>query len=177
MPLFTQIANRLYDGSYSVIGGIESEIDIGAEVNAIRPVGIRGYADIVWSASFLLTTSATSVDGRYDPSMNKATPDIGWYQICYSNVIMQTVPINEFRLGLPKVTGYTRGAATSYPGDTEVAGNGSPPTLVNIGSDRPIRGNVLKWYTVPDVSGTLVVSVVTNFLDNLSDTAQYIINP
>lgn len=177
MALATLISNRLYDGTYPVFADQEAEVDIGAEVDAVRPISLVGYADIIWTGSFILTTSESSVSGFYDRRTHKMTADIGWYEIRYLNVVMERRPIDGLRVGLPKVTGASKSASVSYPGDTWVAGNGSPTTLVNIGSDRPYRGDTLRWYIRPNVSGFLALSVVTNFVDNVGDTGRWIINP
>lgn len=177
MPLLQQIANTLYDGSYTLSTDNESQINVGLEVDAVRAIpSTTGFVNIAWSARFVLTPTAV-VRGYYDTMLSKGIPALGWYEIRYGVTTMSRHPIDAFSVGTPKVTGVSDGATVNSPGDTYVVGNGANLVSVNIGSDRPYRGDVLRYYIEPGVTGTLYLAVNTGFVDNLTDTNKYIIHP
>lgn len=181
MPLTQQIANTLYDGSFTIVGGDIGSVHVGQEVVAVRPLPtapIRGYVNLIWSASFLITPgSLNPVPGYWNELEGAAEPSLGWYEIRYDATVMERYPIKTFSLGTPKVTGVWDGVTTNRPGDTYVVGNGATLVSVNIGSDRPFRGNLIRYYIRPGLNGTLYLAVNTGFTDNLSDTNKYIIHP
>lgn len=177
MPLSTQIANTLYDGSYAIIDGIELDTNIGAEVDSVRPIANNtGYVNIVWSARFVLSPTGLA-RGYYDSKLSKGLPCLGWYEVRYGVTVMGRYPIDALSVGTPKITGVYDGATVNSPGDTYVVGNGATLVSVNIGSDRPYRGDTLVYYVEPGISGTLYVAVNTGFIDNLTDANKYIIHP
>ena len=177
MPLTTQIANTLYDGSYLLTGGQEVSVNIGLEVDAVRAIANNtGYVNIAWSARFVLSPTGLA-RGYYDSRLSKGLPCLGWYEIRYGLTVMNRCPIDALSLGTPKVTGVSDGATVNSPGDTYVVGNGATLVSVNIGSDRPYRGDTLAYYIEPGISGTLYLAVNTGFIDNLTDTNKYIIHP
>lgn len=176
MPLSQQIANLLYSGSYSLNIDNETELNVGIEVDAVRAIAANGYVNLSWSARFALS-AATLVRGRYDSFMSKGLPALGWYEICYGLTVMSRYPIDDFIVGTPKVTGVYDGSTLNSPGSTYVAGNGATVSSVNIGSDRPYRGDVIRYYLAPGVTGTLFLAVNTGFVDNPTDSNKYIIHP
>lgn len=177
MALLAQIANNLYDGSYTVVAGQEAEINVGAEIDAIRPIpNNTGYVNLAWSARFSLTP-INQVRGYYDSRLSRGIACLGWYEIRYGLTTMERYAIDAFQTGTPKVTGVYDGATINSPGDTYVVGNGANLISVNIGSDRPYRGDTLRWFIEPGVTGTIFLAVNTGFVDNLSNTNKYIIHP
>ena len=177
MPLLQQIANTLYDGSYTVVANEEVQINVGAEVDAIRSIAPNtGYVNLAWSARFSLTP-INQVRGYYDSRLSRGIACLGWYEIRYGLTTMQRYAIDAYQTGTPKVTGVYDGATVNSPGDTYVVGNGATVVSVNIGSDRPYRGDTLRYFVEPGVTGTIFLAVNTGFIDNLTDANKYIIHP
>ena len=176
MALSVQIANTIYDGSYALPGGSIQQIDVGVEVNAVRPVTSNGYVNLVWSASFVIN-SPDRYTAYWDSRIRKGLLAVGWYEVLYGTTVMFRRAIDDFQVGTEKITGVYDGFTTNRPGDTYVKGNGATLVSVNIGSDRPYRGDVLRYYIKPGMSGTIYLAVNTGFIDNLTDANKYIIHP
>lgn len=177
MPLSQQLANLVYDGSYTAVSDSVQEINVGIEVNAVRPVIIQfGYVNFVWSASFVLN-ALNPQPAYYDPEFRRARMSLGWYEIRYGLTPMSIHPIDGLAVGTPKVTGVYDGAVTVRPGNTFVVGNGATLNSINIASDRPYRGDTLRYYLKPGVTGTIYLAVTTGYVDNASGTQKYIIHP
>lgn len=176
MPLTTQIANFLYDGAYTIAADSEAQVDVGVEVDAVRAIAVNGYVNLVWSARFVLGT-LNPARAWYDSRSSRAVPALGWYEIRYGLTPLQKFPLDDLRVATPKVTGVYDGATLNAPGSTYVVGGGATIQAVNIASDRPYRGDTLRWYVEPGVSGTLFLAVTTGFIDNAGNTNRYIIHP
>lgn len=176
MPLLQQIANTLYDGSYTVVGGDIAQINIGDEVNAVRPISNIGYVSLVWSGSFVVTNTFDA-PGWWDGSLGKSLWALGWYEILYGVTVMSRHPIDDIAVGTPKVNGVSDGASTVRPGDTFVAGSGATISSVNIASDRPYRGDAIRYFIPRGCSAIFYLAVNTGFVDNAGNTNRYIIHP
>ena len=176
MALTQQISGILYSGSYSLNIDNETELNVGIELDAVRAVATNGYVNFTWSARFALAADSL-VRGHYDPFLSKGLPALGWYEIGYGLSVLSRHAIDDFITATPKVTGVYDGSTINSPGTTYVVGNGATISSVNIGSDRPYRGDVLRYYLTPGVTGTLFLAVNTGYVDNLTDSNKYIIHP
>lgn len=177
MPLTQQIANTVYDGSYTVVGGSIGVINVGDEVDAVRPiVNNNGYVNLVWSGSFVIS-NPFNAPGWYDSKLLKGLFQLGWYEIMYGITPMSRHAIDSLSVGTPKINGVSDGATIIRPGDTFVVGNGATLVSVNIASDRPYRGDAIRYFLPRGVQATFYLAVNTGFVDNASGTNKYIIHP
>ena len=176
MPLSVAVPNLLYDGAYTIVANNEAQIDVGVEIDAVRSIAVNGYVNLVWSARFVLNT-LNPARAWYDSRSSRAVPALGWYEIRYGLCPIQKFALDDLIVGTPKVTGVYDGATLNAPGSTYVVGGGATIQAVNIASDRPYRGDTLRWYVEANVSGTLFLAVTTGFVDNGSNTNRYIIHP
>lgn len=177
MPLSQQIANTVYDGSYSIVGGSIGTINVGNEVAAVRPiVPNNGYVSLVWSASFVIS-NPFNAPGWYDSKLLKGLFQLGWYEIMYGITPMSRHPIDALAVGTQKINGVSNGVTLIRPGNTFVVGNGATLVSVNIAGDRPYRGDAIRYFLPRGVQATLYLAVNTGFVDNATGTNKYIIHP
>lgn len=171
-----QINGTLYDGSFTLTG--EGTFNVAAEMSSLivfPPSPGRGYLNFVFGASFLMDTD--DVPGDYDPRTFCVTGRYGHYEIRYGSYTMSRFPLDMRRVASPKVTGLTDGTTVNVPGDTYVVGNGTNVVGINIGSDRPFRGDAIYYQIRPGVTCTLKIAVNCQLVDNTANTNKYIINP
>lgn len=147
--------------------------NVPLEVNKVRLIPPnRGYVDVVWSAGFRIQDPEQH-DYLWDERYQRPRGRFGSYQICVGDHVIIDEPIYTRSQGTPKITGAGNGVTVARPGDSYVVGNGSTIQVVNIGSDRPHRGDTLKYTLASGVSALITIAVVTFFNDNLTDTNQY----
>ena len=142
---------------------------------AIPPLPGRGYINFTCTASFVFAEE--KYWSWYDEKSLCPNAVLGYYEIRYGLTKMHFGVLDRDRVGLPKFTGVADGFTTPNPGDTYVVGNGANVISVNIGSDRPFRGDTIYYRIRPGISGTLRVSVTTQLVNNSANTNRYIINP
>ena len=173
MPLTAEIPGRLYSQSLTI--QLDGQYNLRAEIDAVRDIpASTGFCNFVCSAG-LAVQSLGSRNWEWSEELQYPVAQLGYIEVCVGDFQTWRSPINAQRLALPKFTGATDGATIARPGDPFIVGNGGTNVLVNVASDRPVRGDTIKYNLVDGVEALLLIGVVTDFVDNLANTNKYFI--
>jgi len=170
------IQGQLYKQTFTAQG--EGQVNLQEEISqylvTIPPLPGRGYSNFTCTGSFLALIDAST--GWYDEANLCVNEVYGYTEIRYGSYMMWFSPINRKRLGLPKFTGATDYFASPVPGNVTVVGNGATLVAVNVGSDRPYRGDTIYYNLIPGVTFNLTVALSVQSVINTSNTNKYWLN-